>query len=67
LDSKKGLGSEFYFELPFSISQNIEVDKNIKIKEIQELPKDFKVLLVEDNPMNQLYASSILEVYNKEG
>jgi signal transduction histidine kinase/ActR/RegA family two-component response regulator len=66
LESEKGLGSEFYFELPFSISQNTEASKNFKTKEIQELPKDFKVLLVEDNPMNQLYASSILEVYTKK-
>ena len=66
LESEKGLGSEFYFELPFSIYQNTEASKNVKTKEIQELPKDFKVLLVEDNPMNQLYASSILEAYTKK-
>ena len=63
LKSMVGQGSEFYFDLMFPIVQHSESSTDLEIDLENTIPKNFKVLLVEDNPMNQLYASSILEMY----
>ncbi len=58
--SKKGLGSEFYFTLkfkkgkPISIQQTSDEEYNISL-----LNK--KILLVEDNPVNQMMTSTMLK------
>jgi CheY-like chemotaxis protein len=63
LRSAKGEGAEFYFELIFSTSKIKGESKQDALFLREKIPNDFKVLLVEDNPMNQLYATSILEGY----
>ncbi len=63
--SKKGSGSRFYFTVSFD-----KTDDRPKKKETSQLAMDsetlkgVEVLLVEDNPMNQFVAKSILERWN---
>ncbi len=63
LRSAKGKGADFYFELTFSTTKIKGEAKQDQLFLREKIPQDFKVLLVEDNPMNQLYATSILEGY----
>lgn len=58
LKSAVGLGSEFYFELPFEITDTVIGDKE------QESTPSFSnltVLVAEDNDINQVVAKSLLE------
>ncbi len=60
VDSEEGKGSCFWVEIAFEIPE-IGIDKNkpaaVKVVEILE----GKVLLVEDNPVNQIVATKMLE------
>lgn len=64
LISKKGKGSTFYFDIifPLAESQRTIVDKNQFDKRAQSLSeKPIKVLIVDDNQVNQLLLSAITE------
>jgi CheY-like chemotaxis protein/HPt (histidine-containing phosphotransfer) domain-containing protein len=64
--SKKGVGTTITFELTLSKGTNAD----LKTKEIVEFKKDFltnkKILIVDDNDMNRLVASIILENYGTQ-
>jgi len=58
VESKVGAGSTFTFSIPYLIPKNISKTKK-EIKQTTELLYDLggaKILLVEDNPMNQMIA-----------
>lgn len=59
--SAAGEGANFWFELPFEIS-DVPVDSGQKM-EIKVLPEKLegKILLVEDNTVNQMVAAKMLE------
>lgn len=63
LESIEGSGTVFYFTAEFEIPQEVGLhsvdsgDSDLVLK----LPKDLRVLLAEDNEVNQKYARSILE------
>ena len=61
--SEEGLGSEFSFVLKVEegVEENIETD--CSQLESFVVPENFSVLVVEDNPMNQLYVQALLENY----
>ncbi len=58
-----GKGSIFYFTMNFEIAQNqVEIEKDDKYKNITVNPDyKFRLLLVEDNKLNQLVAKKTLE------
>jgi PAS domain S-box-containing protein len=64
VESEQGKGSTFYFEIPF--------DKGVDLPKAEELASHgekptlsaYRILVAEDNPLNQLLISTIL---NKEG
>ncbi len=58
LNSKVGLGSTFSFKLPFKAGEKLEI-KKIIYKE--QNVKDKKILLVEDNKINQMITKKMLE------
>ncbi len=61
VDSKEGEGSCFWFVIPFEISHLTvkKTEKMIKDSPLEALKG--KLLLVEDNPVNQMVASKMLE------
>jgi CheY-like chemotaxis protein len=64
IESEIGKGSTFYFDISFELSN----DKDVKIVSFDDLDsnklKDKKILLVEDNPFNQLIARKFLEKWH---
>jgi two-component system sensor histidine kinase ChiS len=67
LESEPGVGSHFYFDFVFGISKST---KSRKIAESaqnkEESFKNLKILLVEDNAINQLIASKFLYKWGAE-
>jgi signal transduction histidine kinase/CheY-like chemotaxis protein len=62
VESKLGKGSTFSFILPMKISQkNINKPEYINTDKKRKPFKDYKILLVEDNKLNQLVAREFLE------
>lgn len=61
VDSTPGLGSTFWFQIPLDISA--EQTLPVSADDVQSLPAklDGHVLLVEDNPINQMIAQKMLE------
>ncbi len=61
--SELGVGSKFYFELPFGIhSESLEGDVVDRMALIDfDIMKGAKVLIVEDNKINQLITKKILQ------
>jgi len=64
--STKGQGSTFYFTLKFQMGSDIEEEKHQESLIDQEKLRGIKVLVVEDNEMNQFVAKSILKKWNVE-
>ncbi|MCH2023376.1 MAG: response regulator [Saprospiraceae bacterium] len=64
VESKKNLGSSFFFEIDFDIPKELKaIDLNAQKPTIDDL-KNAKILLVEDNEINRFLALAILEKYN---
>ena len=61
LASTLGKGSVFTLELPFEVDQNTEIKKDIKLSSDLTLLKNKKVLIVEDNKINQMITKRMLE------
>ena len=61
LKSTLGKGSSFTVELPFEVDQNKEIKKNITITADLSLLSGKKVLIVEDNKINQMITKRMLE------
>jgi PAS domain S-box-containing protein len=62
VESTKGVGSRFFFNLEFKKAKQEDVKQKIsKIEIDEELLKGKRILLVEDNEFNQIIAISMLE------
>jgi CheY-like chemotaxis protein len=68
--SKEGIGSTFTVTLPYPIGNNKDIAKTSltgqQTKAHHNYLKSLRVLLVEDNDINQLYATSILKNWECE-
>lgn len=60
LNSKVGLGTTFYFTLPFEVGETEIIEKEEEILEIVDV-QNKKILLVEDNKINQMITKKMLE------
>jgi signal transduction histidine kinase/CheY-like chemotaxis protein len=60
LNSKVGLGTTFYFTLPFEVGETEIIEKEEKIIETVDV-QNKKILLVEDNKINQMITKKMLE------
>ena len=61
VESEVGKGSTFWFSAPFKITDvSVTSKKNESLKD-DRLELDAKILLVEDNPINQMVAQKMLE------
>jgi len=61
VDSVEGEGSEFWFTASFSCADEKLVTAEQPVVADRRLPLNSKVLLVEDNPINQMVAQKMLE------
>jgi signal transduction histidine kinase/CheY-like chemotaxis protein len=59
LESSPGHGSRFYFELPLTEAAEVSEEQSEELK--LDLPAGLRILLAEDNAMNQLLAVDSLE------
>lgn len=62
VESELGVGSKFIIELPFGISRKLYKFKK-EVSGLKDLT-DLKILVVEDNNMNQIVAKQILHKWN---
>lgn len=60
LNSKVGLGTTFSFTLPFGVGENQIIEIKEQIVDLSTV-KDKKILLVEDNKINQMITKKMLE------
>ena len=61
--SRSGAGATFWFELPFALEQPGAIDAGREVAAARpEPPLDARILLVEDNPVNQLVVLAMLEL-----
>ncbi len=65
IKSRVGQGTTFSVELPFEISKLKEIKKEVKKQEIYDLSK-YKILVVEDNVMNQFVAKQFFKRWNTD-
>ena len=61
VDSEEGKGSCFWIEVTFEIPLNIEIENPQKVVQKVDKVLEGNVLLVEDNPVNQIIAKKMLE------
>lgn len=69
VNSKMGVGSVFQFKLPFIADVMPHADETATPAPVQEAPqtKKIRVLIAEDNAVNQLIASRIIKDHGFEG
>jgi len=61
VESEEGKGSSFWAEISFEIPHDTEIEKPHEKKAVEIEQLEGKVLLVEDNPVNQIVARKMLE------
>ena len=62
VQSKQNVGSTFVIELPFRMAQQSNEGKNSKKQVVENIDLNgLRILLVEDNPINQLVTKDLLE------
>ena len=61
VDSVEGEGSQFWFTARFQCSDKKPENQPVLSSETSSAPLDAKILLVEDNPINQMVAQKMLE------
>lgn len=60
LNSEKGKGSTFYFELPFAIAAHLDTTKPQTSEQSAIQNNEIKILIVEDNELNNLIVERFL-------
>jgi two-component system, sensor histidine kinase len=63
LDSENGKGSSFHFQIELKKTETAQIESSIQLDSVSQL-NGLKILVAEDNPMNQLLIQTILK---KEG
>jgi len=61
VESEEGKGSSFWTEISFEVPHNIEMERASEKKSADVEKLEGNVLLVEDNPVNQIVARKMLE------
>ncbi len=65
--SEVGIGSTFWFTIPFEITDNVYKEKRVRREKAKMgtiLPEKASILVAEDHPMNQLLIRKVLQSFN---
>jgi len=65
VESTEGLGSIFHFEIPYAVAQAAQA-RSEGAADLQPFAPALRVLVVEDNELNQLVARKTLEAWNAQ-
>lgn len=60
VESEKNIGSKFFFTLPFEVGKPHSESAELK-REVYQIDKAYKILLTEDDKVNQLVAARMLK------
>jgi PAS domain S-box-containing protein len=66
VESEEGLGSTFYFTIPYNPANDKESQEDVAVENIAEELKNLKVLLVEDDEISDSLISESLQNISKE-
>lgn len=66
LDSQPGHGSRFFFVLAYPVGEQLAAPPDATVPVVPGLLRGLRVLLVEDNPVNQLLASTLLQTWQTQ-
>ncbi|MBV5315486.1 MAG: PAS domain S-box protein, partial [Prolixibacteraceae bacterium] len=68
VESKVGVGSVFYFTLPYAIrSKKRDVHSPVGLSEFEESPiRKLKILIAEDDTISELFLNATIKKYSKE-
>ena len=61
VESRQGVGSTFFFDLPFAASETGARDLATEAPKVSPLPPGLRILVAEDNPVNQKVIVMMLE------
>ena len=59
--SEYGKGSHFYFQLNFPIGEQVTREEDTGVADISQSLSDIRILVAEDNPVNQMLIKQVLE------
>jgi len=67
VESEEGKGSVFYFTIPYTVPEEMTVVENIVPDDEEEnLIKNLKILIVEDDTTSEMFITTAVEMYCKE-
>ena len=64
--SEEGRGAEFFFDLPYAVADAAAAQPEAVVGELPPFDPPLRVLVAEDNALNQLVARKTLEAWNVE-
>jgi len=66
VESEEGIGSTFYFTLPYSTQQDAEIERQPELSERNKTARKLKTLIVEDDEVSEVLIDSYIKAYCKE-
>ena len=68
VESEEGIGSTFYFTLPYNIApiEKSKSENGLQAEKADSYPKNLKILIVEDDETSELFLNLIVNIFGKE-
>ncbi|PLW99504.1 MAG: hypothetical protein C0593_03055 [Marinilabiliales bacterium] len=66
VESEEGIGSTFYFTLPYNTEQDAEIKRQIELSEKNKTIRKLKMLIAEDDEVSEILIDSYIKTFSKE-